>query len=80
MPRSHHLRELTPAQAQQYMNALKGETKVASVVAGYMRRYATVDHTRRPSRSMTRRDRALVLTGENGVSALEAGHHRRQGA
>ena len=36
--------ELTPAQAQQYMNALSANSKVASVSPD-MRRYATVDNT-----------------------------------
>ena len=64
--------ELTPAQAQQYMNALSANSKVASVVPD-MRRYATVDHTSETIKiNDPRMNRMWSLTGENGVSALEA--------
>ena len=64
--------ELTPAQAQQYMNALSANSKVASVVPD-MRRYATVDHTSETIKiNDPKMNRMWSLTGENGVSALEA--------
>ena len=64
--------ELTPAQAQQYMNALSTNSKVASVVPD-MRRYATVDHTSETIKiNDPKMNRMWSLTGENGVSALEA--------
>ena len=63
---------LTPAQAQQYMNALSANSKVASVVPD-MRRYATVDHTSETIKiNDPKMNRMWSLTGENGVSALEA--------
>lgn len=64
--------ELTPAQAQQYMNALSANSKVASVSPD-MRRYATVDNTSEPVKSNDpKMNRMWSLTGEKGVSALEA--------
>ena len=65
--------ELTPAQAQQYMNALSANSKVASVSPD-MRRYATVDHTSAEPVKINdpKMNRMWSLTGEKGVSALEA--------
>lgn len=64
--------ELTPAQAQQYMNALSANSKVASVSPD-MRRYATVDNTSEPVKiNDPKMNRMWSLTGEKGVSALEA--------
>ena len=64
--------ELTPAQAQQYMNALSANSKVASVSPD-MRRYATVDNTSDPVKiNDPKMNRMWSLTGEKGVSALEA--------
>ena len=64
--------ELTPAQAQQYMNALSANSKVASVSPD-MRRYATVDTTSEPVKiNDPKMNRMWSLTGEKGVSALEA--------
>ena len=64
--------ELTPAQAQQYMNALSANSKVASVVPD-MRRYATVDSTAETVKiNDPKMNRMWSLTGEKGVSALEA--------
>lgn len=63
---------LTPAQAQQYMNALSANSKVASVVPD-MRRYATVDNTAETVKiNDPKMNRMWSLTGEKGVSALEA--------
>ena len=63
---------LTPAQAQQYMNALSANSKVASVSPD-MRRYATVDSTSEPVKiNDPKMNRMWSLTGEKGVSALEA--------
>lgn len=71
---------LTPAQAQQYMNALSANSKVASVSPD-MRRYATVDNTSAPVKiNDPKMNRMWSLTGENGISALEAwGTTRGQG-
>lgn len=64
--------ELTPAQAQQYMNALSANSKVASVSPD-MRRYATVDNTAETVKiNDPKMNRMWSLTGEKGVSALEA--------
>ena len=64
--------ELTPAQAQQYMNALSANSKVASVSPD-MRRYATVDSTAETVKiNDPKMNRMWSLTGEKGVSALEA--------
>lgn len=64
--------ELTPAQAQQYMNALSANSKVASVSPD-MRRYTTVDNTSEPVKiNDPKMNRMWSLTGEKGVSALEA--------
>ena len=64
--------ELTPAQAQQYMNALSANSKVASVSPD-MRRYATVDNTSKTVKiNDPKMNRMWSLTGEKGVSALEA--------
>ena len=64
--------ELTPAQAQQYMDALSANSKVASVSPD-MRRYATVDNTSEPVKiNDPKMNRMWSLTGEKGVSALEA--------
>lgn len=64
--------ELTPAQAQQYMEALSANSKVASVSPD-MRRYATVDNTSEPVKiNDPKMNRMWSLTGEKGVSALEA--------
>lgn len=64
--------ELTPAQAQQYMNALSANSKVASVSPD-MRRYATVDNTSEPVKiNDPKMNRMWSLTGEKGISALEA--------
>lgn len=63
---------LTPAQAQQYMNALSANSKVASVSPD-MRRYATVDNTSAPVKiNDPKMNRMWSLTGEKGISALEA--------
>lgn len=71
---------LTPAQAQQYMNALSANSKVASVSPD-MRRYATVDNTSEPVKiNDPKMNRMWSLTGEKGISALEAwGTTRGQG-
>lgn len=71
---------LTPAQAQQYMNALSANSKVASVSPD-MRRYATVDNTSAPVKiNDPKMNRMWSLTGEKGISALEAwGTTRGQG-
>lgn len=71
---------LTPAQAQQYMNALNANSKVASVSPD-MRRYATVDNTSAPVKiNDPKMNRMWSLTGEKGISALEAwGTTRGQG-
>ena len=71
---------LTPAQAQQYMNALSANFKVASVSPD-MRRYATVDNTSAPVKiNDPKMNRMWSLTGEKGISALEAwGTTRGQG-
>lgn len=64
--------ELTPAQAQQYIDALSANSKVASVSPD-MRRYATVDNTSEPVKiNDPKMNRMWSLTGEKGVSALEA--------
>ena len=64
--------ELTPAQAQQYMDALSANSKVASVSPD-MRRYATVDNTSETVKiNDPKMNRMWSLTGEKGVSALEA--------
>lgn len=71
---------LTPTQAQQYMNALSANSKVASVSPD-MRRYATVDNTSAPVKiNDPKMNRMWSLTGEKGISALEAwGTTRGQG-
>lgn len=71
---------LTPAQAQQYMNTLSANSKVASVSPD-MRRYATVDNTSAPVKiNDPKMNRMWSLTGEKGISALEAwGTTRGQG-
>lgn len=71
---------LTPAQAQQYMNALSANSEVASVSPD-MRRYATVDNTSAPVKiNDPKMNRMWSLTGEKGISALEAwGTTRGQG-
>ena len=71
---------LTPAQAQQYMNALSANSKVASVSPD-MRRYATVDNTSAPVKiNDPKMNRMWSLIGEKGISALEAwGTTRGQG-
>lgn len=71
---------LTSAQAQQYMNALSANPKVASVSPD-MRRYATVDNTSEPVKiNDPKMNRMWSLTGEKGISALEAwGTTRGQG-
>ena len=64
--------ELTPAQAQQYMDALSANSKVASVSPD-MRRYATVDNTSETVKiNDPKMNRMWSLTGEKGISALEA--------
>ena len=64
--------ELTPAQAQQYMDALSANSKVASVSPD-MRRYATGDNTSETVKiNDPKMNRMWSLTGEKGISALEA--------
>ena len=72
--------ELTPAQTQQYMNALSANSKVASVSPD-MRRYATVDNTSEPVKiNDPKMNRMWSLTGREGrLRPGGVGHHPRQG-